>query len=171
MSWQNNISCHEGINQMHSAVPQSHYEWPRCSQATHEIQLTSNANRKIGITICNPEENGGSVRGTVTMCFLLRGMNWEDGTASLWSSWTDINIFSYLALHEMEKGHIKVLIKFTKSSIQSPLKHEKRLKRKGVLLRLSAAISVFQKPLSFPTRKRKSVIDFGDLYLPPSTCR
>ena len=44
----------------------------------------------------------------VFVVFFLRGMNWEDGTASVWSSWTDINIFSSLALHEMEKGHIKV---------------------------------------------------------------
>lgn len=50
---------------MHSAVPQSHYEWPRCSQATREIRFTTNANKKIGVTICNSQANKGSIEGAI----------------------------------------------------------------------------------------------------------
>lgn len=70
VSWQNDISCHEGINQMHSAVPQSHYEWPRCSQATREIQFTTNANRKMGVTICNPKQKNTSLNALLLYVLL-----------------------------------------------------------------------------------------------------
>lgn len=51
---------------MHSAVPQSHYEWPRCSRATQEIQFTTNANKKTGVSNCNVKQKD-SVEGTITV--------------------------------------------------------------------------------------------------------
>lgn len=128
---------------MHTAVHQSHYEWPRCSQATHEIQFTTNANEKIGVTICKPKFK--------SYCVV--------GTEKTESSWTDINIFLPRLGVKMKKDHIKVLIKFTNGSIQTSLKQKKRPKCKvwyHVRLCLFMLSLIFKSPFISKQKEKRS---------------
>lgn len=88
------------------------------------FNLLQNANRKIGVTICNLKQIK-PVAKALLLCVVLCSAKQQHSCGVVGQRL----IFSFWFYVKWKKGHIKVLIKLARSSIRTSPKRKKKLKQ------------------------------------------